>query len=72
MSSVSLFIVQQVINQGLFGLSLNAWILLIIMVSLSGAAFFIYYGAKKSGQFEDVEGIKYRMLVEEDDLELYD
>ncbi|MCT8138584.1 cbb3-type cytochrome oxidase assembly protein [Anaerobacillus sp. CMMVII] len=46
---------------------MNGWILIIIMTSLSGGAFFIYYGAKKTGQFEDVEGIKYRMLIEEED-----
>lgn len=69
LNSVSTFL----LFQNIFGLSMNAWILLIVMISLSGAASFIFIGAKRSGQFEDVEGIKYRMLVEEDDeLELYD
>lgn len=65
LSSVSIFPMN--LFQVLFGLSMNGWILIIIMLSLSGAAFFIYYGAKKSGQFEDVEGIKYRMLFEEEE-----
>ncbi|WP_206662934.1 cbb3-type cytochrome oxidase assembly protein CcoS [Anaerobacillus alkaliphilus] len=69
MNSVSTFLV----FQGLFGLSMNAWILIIVMLSLSGAASFIFIGAKNSGQFDDVEGIKYRMLVEEEEeLEFYD
>ncbi|RXI99587.1 cbb3-type cytochrome oxidase assembly protein CcoS [Anaerobacillus alkaliphilus] len=52
---------------------MNAWILIIVMLSLSGAASFIFIGAKNSGQFDDVEGIKYRMLVEEEEeLEFYD
>ncbi len=69
LNSVSTFL----LFQNLFGLSMNAWILIIVMVSLSGAATFIFIGAKNSGQFKDVEGIKYRMLVEEDDeFELYD
>lgn len=67
LSSVSLFLNSFHIFQGLFGLSMNGWILVIIMVSLSGAAFFIYYGAKRNGQFDDVEGIKYRMLFEEEE-----
>lgn len=50
-----------------FGLSLNGWILIIVMCSLSGAAMFVYIGAKKNGQFENVESIKYRMLFDEDE-----
>ncbi|WP_261178793.1 cbb3-type cytochrome oxidase assembly protein [Anaerobacillus sp. CMMVII] len=65
--SVFTFLHQFYFLQSLLGLSMNGWILIIIMTSLSGGAFFIYYGAKKTGQFEDVEGIKYRMLIEEED-----
>lgn len=51
------------------GLTMNAWILIIVMFSLSGAALFIYLGAKRSGQFDNVEAIKYRMLLDEEDWE---
>ncbi|OIJ16071.1 cytochrome oxidase maturation protein, cbb3-type [Anaerobacillus arseniciselenatis] len=54
-------------SSAFLGLSFNGWILIIIMLSLSGAALFIYLGAKKTGQFDDVESIKYRMLFEEED-----
>lgn len=56
-----------VLSLGLFGLTINGWILIIVMLSLSGAAMIIYIGAKNDGQFDDVEGVKYRMLIEDED-----
>ncbi|MED0674746.1 MULTISPECIES: cbb3-type cytochrome oxidase assembly protein [Aneurinibacillus] len=46
-------------------MSIGTWILLITMVCFSGSALLIWYAAKTSGQFDDVEGVKYRMLEEE-------
>lgn len=49
----------------LFGLSIGTWMLITIMICFSGSALLIWYAAKESGQFDDVEGVKYRMLEEE-------
>lgn len=46
-------------------MSLSAILLLIIMATFSLSAILLYFAAKKDGQFEDVEGIKYRMLEDE-------
>jgi cbb3-type cytochrome oxidase maturation protein len=54
----------------LFGLSIGTWMLIIIMISFSGSALLIWYAAKSSGQFDDVEGIKYRMLEEDSALDV--
>lgn len=47
-------------------MSFSAIMLLIIMGSFSGAAIMMYFSAKQSGQFDDIEGIKYRMLTDEE------
>ncbi|NME97092.1 cbb3-type cytochrome oxidase assembly protein CcoS [Aneurinibacillus aneurinilyticus] len=39
--------------------------LITIMICFTGSALLIWYAAKSSGQFDDVEGIKYRMLEED-------
>ncbi|ERI06965.1 cbb3-type cytochrome oxidase assembly protein [Aneurinibacillus aneurinilyticus] len=49
----------------LFGLSIGTWMLITIMICFTGSALLIWYAAKSSGQFDDVEGIKYRMLEED-------
>lgn len=69
MISVSTFFLFNylVLSLGLFGLTINGWILIIVMLSLSGAAMVIYMGAKNAGQFDDIEGVKYRMLIEKED-----
>lgn len=41
-------------------------VLLIIMICFTGSAGMIFWSAKKSGQFDDIEGIKYRMLSDEE------
>jgi cbb3-type cytochrome oxidase maturation protein len=46
----------------LLGLSTGTWMLLTIMVSFTLGGIVFFLAAKKSGQFNDVEGIKYRML----------
>ncbi len=46
-------------------MSLGAILLVTIMATFSLSAILMYFGAKKDGQFEDVEGIKYRMLEDE-------
>ncbi len=52
----------------MFGLSLSSLMLIIIMVSLSASALLIWYWAKKDGQFDDVEGVKYRMLEDDESM----
>jgi cbb3-type cytochrome oxidase maturation protein len=49
----------------LLGMSIGSWMLITIMICFSGSALLIWYAAKSSGQFDDVEGVKYRMLEEE-------
>lgn len=46
----------------LLGLSVGTWMLLSVMISFTLGGLFFWYAAKHSGQFEDVESIKYRML----------
>lgn len=46
-------------------MSTSAILLILIMFCFSGAAVLMYFLAKKNGQFDDVEGIKYRMLSDE-------
>ncbi|MGO4887147.1 cbb3-type cytochrome oxidase assembly protein CcoS [Anaerobacillus sp. MEB173] len=48
-----------------FGMTVGAWTLIMVIFSFMGTALLIYLWAKKDGQFDDVEGIKYRMLHEE-------
>ncbi|BCJ88479.1 cbb3-type cytochrome oxidase assembly protein CcoS [Effusibacillus dendaii] len=43
-------------------MTIQAWILLIVMLSMSFSAGAMFYWAKKGGQFKDTESIKYRML----------
>ncbi|WP_047151533.1 cbb3-type cytochrome oxidase assembly protein [Aneurinibacillus tyrosinisolvens] len=49
----------------LMGFSIGTWMLLIVTVCFSGSSLLVWYAARNSGQFEDVEGVKYRMLEEE-------
>ncbi|GED13038.1 hypothetical protein AM501_28385 [Aneurinibacillus migulanus] len=49
----------------LFGMSIGTWMLITIMICFTGSALLIWYAAKSSGQFDDVEGVKYRMLEED-------
>jgi cbb3-type cytochrome oxidase maturation protein len=44
----------------------SAIMLLLIMISFSGSALLLFWSAKRSGQFDDIEGIKYRMLTDEE------
>ncbi|WP_162142457.1 cbb3-type cytochrome oxidase assembly protein [Aneurinibacillus terranovensis] len=44
------------------GLSLGTWMLITVMIAFSGSAILMWFAARNNGQFEDVEGIKYRML----------
>lgn len=46
----------------LLGLSTGTWMLLTIMVAFTVGGIGFWVAAKKSGQFDDVEGIKYRMM----------
>jgi cbb3-type cytochrome oxidase maturation protein len=59
-------------SSSFIGLTINGWILIFIMLSLSITAVSMYLGAKKGGQFDDIEGIKYQMLFEEDEEDFYD
>jgi len=43
----------------------SVWILLLIMASMMGATALILFWTWRSGQWEDVEDIKYRMLQDE-------
>lgn len=44
----------------------SAIMLLVIMICFTGSAALMFFSAKKSGQFDDIEGIKYRMLSDEE------
>lgn len=46
-------------------MTLSGVLLVTIMATFSLSAILMYFGAKRAGQFEDVEGIKYRMLEDE-------
>ncbi|GAX91076.1 cbb3-type cytochrome oxidase assembly protein CcoS [Effusibacillus lacus] len=46
-------------------MTLQAWLLLAVMFSLTGSSALLYYWAKRAGQFDDVESAKYRMLQDE-------
>ncbi|WP_120189107.1 cbb3-type cytochrome oxidase assembly protein [Ammoniphilus oxalaticus] len=46
-------------------MSISTILLITIMATFSLSAILMYVAAKKGGQFEDVEGIKYRMLDDE-------
>lgn len=46
----------------LLGLSLGTWMLLTIMVSFTVGGVAFWLAARKAGQFDDVEGVKYRMM----------
>ncbi|MCF6093560.1 hypothetical protein L1765_06110 [Microaerobacter geothermalis] len=48
----------------LLGLTIGAWIILIVMISFTGSSILIWAWARKSGQFD--ESIKYRMLDDDD------
>lgn len=49
-------------------MNIGAWTLIIVLISFSGSAILIYLLGKKLGQFDDVEGIKYRMLEDDDEI----
>jgi cbb3-type cytochrome oxidase maturation protein len=44
----------------------EAWILLLVILFLSSSSVWMYIWAKKAGQFDDAEAIKYRMLNDEE------
>lgn len=44
----------------------EAWILLLVMFTLSASSVMIYMWAKRAGQFADTEIAKYRMLEDEE------
>lgn len=46
-------------------MSLSLLLLITVMATFSFSAILMYFGSKRMGQFEDVEGIKYRMLEDE-------
>jgi nitrogen fixation-related uncharacterized protein len=46
-------------------MSTSALFLILIMACFTGSGVLMYVTAKKEGQFEDIEGIKYRMLSDE-------
>lgn len=47
-------------------MSMAAWVITISCLSFTGSAFFIWMCARRSGQFQDVEAIKYRMLDDDE------
>ncbi len=53
----------------MFGLSISAVLLLTVMICFSVSAILVWYWAKKDGQFQNVEEIKYRMLNDEEDFD---
>jgi cbb3-type cytochrome oxidase maturation protein len=46
-------------------MTLAAWILIGVCLSMTGASALVVWWSWKSGQFDDTEGIKYRMLSDE-------
>jgi len=46
-------------------MNLAAWILLGVTASMTGAASLIIWWSWRSGQFDDMESVKYRMLQDE-------
>lgn len=44
----------------------EAWTLIMVMLVLSLSSVSMYVWAKKAGQFEDVEAIKYKILEDEE------
>ncbi|WP_018130473.1 cbb3-type cytochrome oxidase assembly protein CcoS [Effusibacillus pohliae] len=47
-------------------MTLQAWTLLIVLLTLTGSTFLVYVWANKAGQFDDIEEIKYRMLQDDE------
>jgi cbb3-type cytochrome oxidase maturation protein len=46
-------------------MTIAAWILTIVCLSMTGSAALLIGWCWKTGQFEDIEEIKYRMLKDE-------
>lgn len=46
-------------------MTIAAWMLLGIMCSMTGGAGLVVWWSWRTGQFDDTEGIKYRMLQDE-------
>jgi cbb3-type cytochrome oxidase maturation protein len=42
-----------------------AWLLIIVCCCMTGASALVVWWSWKTGQFDDTEGIKYRMLEDE-------
>ncbi|MGB8955667.1 MAG: cbb3-type cytochrome oxidase assembly protein CcoS [Tumebacillaceae bacterium] len=42
-----------------------AWILIFVCLSMTGSCGLLVWWSWKTGQFDDAEGIKYRMLEDE-------
>ncbi|WP_156906526.1 cbb3-type cytochrome oxidase assembly protein CcoS [Alteribacter aurantiacus] len=53
-------------SEGVYlGMNVAGWFFLFTLMCLSGMAVIIYLWGKRSGQFKEVEGVKYRMMDEE-------
>lgn len=50
-------------------MTLSGILLLTIMITFSGSALLVWYWARKDGQFQNVEDVKYRMLNDEDEFD---
>lgn len=44
-------------------------LLLTIMITFTGSALLVWYWARKDGQFDNVEDVKYRMLEDEEEFD---
>ncbi|MFC4769839.1 cbb3-type cytochrome oxidase assembly protein CcoS [Effusibacillus consociatus] len=47
-------------------MTIQGWTLLLVMLSLTASAGLVFFWAKKNGQFENVEEIKYRILQDDE------
>lgn len=47
--------------------SISAWMIILLIVAMVSGSVAVLWWAKADGQFDDVEGIKYRMLKDDDD-----
>jgi cbb3-type cytochrome oxidase maturation protein len=57
--------------QLLASMTVQAWVLLMSMLSLSGAAILIFVWGKRTGQFNNTEDISRRILEIEEEEESY-
>ncbi|MGZ4031473.1 MAG: cbb3-type cytochrome oxidase assembly protein CcoS [Tumebacillaceae bacterium] len=46
-------------------MTISAWMLIGICLSMTGSAGLLVWWSWKNGQFDDTEGIKYRMMSDE-------